>query len=350
MPQKTHALGTARVFADHEALLGAGLARPGDLASLRAIAGMLPDVCHAGFECPLGDDEPGVDFLYCLRRAEESRHLLDAPPDDGAWSRLRRFAACWRQEGELARIPNAWLEFDLRARQAAVVPAPSLFVNTPVSTTADYDAAIDRLADLLGCARSAATRAAMIRLHEVLGPVSAACETGFWLSRPTAALRMVFVGIEASSETVVALLDRAGHPGPAVLREAPLPALWPAGGSVSVALDVADDVAPGCAVELYPLPPDRAFPAADHAIAQGRLLERLASFGLCTDARRRQVTGWAGDLDYGDDPEIDARLLLRRAVNHVKLSIRRGRRVSAKAYLSLTGLALRQQATAHAPA
>jgi hypothetical protein len=344
-------LDTARVLADHAPLLGTGLASAGDLAALQKIAAVLPDVCHAGFECPLDTNEPGVDFLYCLRRAEESRHLLEAPPANGVWSWLRRFAAAWREgTGRLDRIPHAWLEFDLRRRLAAGVPAPSLFVNTPAMVVADYDATIAQLAGILGWVRGGATRTAMLRLHEVFGPVSAACETGFWLSRQTTTLRMVFARIEASAEAVVTLLARAGHPNPSLLLGAPLPALWPADGSVSVALDVADGVATGCAIELYPLPPGQTFPAEAHAAVQGRLFEELVCAGLCTAARKLHATGWPGGLGYGNDPRLGATLRVQRAMSHVKLSVKPGRPVAAKAYLSLSGLALKKERTADAPA
>ena len=349
--QKTYALDTAAVLAGHAALLSDGLARPGDLAAFHGVAAVLPTFCHAGFECPLGDDAPGLDFLHCLRRAEESRYLVEAPFADGAWGRLRRFGALWREGADgLDRVPSCWLEFDLRGRAAAEVPPPSLFVNVPATGAAGYDAAVERACAALGVARSAAMRDAMARTYEVLGPVSSACETGFWLSRPTAAVRMVFTRVRASSpDELAGLLARAGHPAPSVVRRGPVAALWPASGSVAVGVDVTDGIAPGCAVEVYPLPPERVLPAEFQAEAQRRLFGDLVAAGLCTGGKAARVTGWPGSVGYGEDPGLDARIQLRRGINHVKLGVGPGRPASAKAYLSLSGVALRRERTDHAP-
>lgn len=338
------------MLADHETLLADGLARPGDMSGFRAIAALLPKFCHAGFECPLGNDEPGLDFLHCLRRMEESRYLVEGPCTDAVWRRLRCFGTLWREGADgLDRIPNCWLEFDLRDRAAADFPIPSLFVNTPAIGPAEYDATIEHVGAALQIERSSTTRAAMVRMHEVFGPVSSACETGFWLSRATTAVRMVFTKIEASPDTVMDLLARAGHPTPSILRRAPVLALWPVSGSTSIAVDVTDGIVPGVSVELYPLPPGKAFPVEAHAEAQRRLFRDLVEAGLCTARKNARVTSWQGSVCYGEDPELDARIWLRRGINHVKLSVKPDRPVSAKAYLSLSGLALKQERTAHAP-
>lgn len=337
------------MLADHAVLLVDGLARPGDLTGFQAIAALLPKFCHAGFECPLGDDKPGLDFLHCLRRMEESRYLVEAPFSHGVWRRLRRFGTLWRDGVDgLYRIPNCWLEFDLRDRAAPEIPTPSLFVNIPAIGPSEYDATIEHVGAALEMVRSSATRAAMFRMHEVFGSASSACETGFWLARPTTAVRMVFTRLRASPDELMDLLASAGHPHPSILRRAPVPVLWPASGSVSVAVDVADEIAPGCTIELYPLPPGRAFPVEAHTQAQRRLLEDLVAAGLCTVRKNARVTRWQGGVCYGEDPDIDARIWLRRGINHVKLSVKPDQPISAKAYLSLSGLALKQERTAHA--
>ena len=170
LPQKTWQLDTASVLADHATLLLDGLARPDDLADFQAIAAVLPKFCHAGFECPLGDDQPGLDFLHCLRRTEESRYLAEAPFTHGVWRRLRRFGTLWRDGVDgLHRIPNCWLEFDLRDRTATEIPIPSLFVNIPAIAPTEYDATLEHVGAALEVVRSSATRAAMFRMHEEIG-------------------------------------------------------------------------------------------------------------------------------------------------------------------------------------
>lgn len=351
MLQKTHQLGTASVLAGHASLLAGGLARPADMAGLRVIAALLPTCCHAGFECLLGDDEPGLDFLHCLRRTEESRDLVEAPVAHAVWQRLRHFGTMWRNGADaLDRIPNCWLEFDLRNQRATDVPVPSLFVDVPATGPAEYDATLEHVGAVLQMARNSATRAAMIRMYEVFGPLSSACETGFWLSRPTTAIRMVFMKVQASPDGVIDLLARAGHPDPSIVRRAPVPALWPTSDSISIGVDVAERTSPGCAIELYPVPPDRAFPEEVHAEAQRRLLEDIVAAGLCTAKKKAHVMSWPGTDCHGDDPDVDAQIWLRRAIHHVKLSITAERPVCAKAYLSLSGLAVKRERTAHASA
>lgn len=346
--QKTYPLNTATVLADIAPVLD-GLARCSDIAGFNAIAAALPIFCHAGFECPLGNDEPGLDFLHCLRRQEESRYLVQATSAHDVWQRLRHFGALWRDGADgLDQIPNCWLEFDLGDRAALDFPIPSLFLNIPAIAPAAYDAILDQVCAALRIQRSSTTRAAMMRLQQVFGPVSSACETGFWLARPVTAVRMVFTKIEASANRLTDLLAGAGHPAPSILRRAPLPALWPRSGAVAVAVDVDDEIAPDCAVELYPLPPDKPFPIEAQIEAQRRLLQDLVAGGLCTARKSARVTAWQGRRCYGQDTGLDAGIWLRRGINHIKLSVKPHRPVSAKAYLSLSGLALKLQRTTDA--
>jgi hypothetical protein len=349
--QKTCQLDTASVLSDHASLLAGGLARPAEMANFHAIAALLPKFCQAGFECPLGDDEPGLDFLHCLRRTEESRYLVEAPVAHVVWRRLKHFGTLWRNGADaLDRIPNCCLEFDLRNQPATDVPAPSLFVNVPATDPAEYDATLEHVGSALQIARNSATRAAMIRMYEVFGSLSSACETGFWLSRRTPAIRMVLMKIQASPDGVIDLLARAGHPDPSIVRRAPVPALWPIAGSISIGVDVTEETSPGCSVELYPLPPDRAFPEEVQAEAQRRLLEDVVAAGLCTANKNARVMSWPGSVCHGDDPDLHAQIWLRRAIHHIKLSIKPEQPVSAKAYLSLSGLAAKQEWMAHASA
>lgn len=336
------------MLADHTSLLAGGLAHSADMTRFGAVAALLPRFCHAGFECPLGDDEPGLDFLHCLRRTEESRYLVDSPRADVIWRRLRRFGTVWRTGGTaLDRIPNCWLEFDLRRQHTTDAPAPSLFVHVPATSPAEYDAAVEQVGAALQMARSPATRAAMIRLYETFGPYSSGCETGFWLARRTPAIRMVFMKIQAPPDGVMELLERAGHPDPAIVRRTPVPGLWPSSGCTAIGVDVTERVAPGCSVELYPLPPDRAFTDDVYVEVQRRLLEDVVAAGLCTAGKYARVMRWPAIVSQGHDADRRAEIWLRRAV-HVKLTVKPEQPVSAKGYLSLSGLAVTRERPVHA--
>src|SRR6185436_8133192 len=111
-------------------------------------------------------------------------------------------------------------------------PVPSPFVHCPAIDPAGYEATIESAGRALRVTRSSAQRAAMTRVYTALGPLSSACETGFWLARATPSVRMVFMKVQASPEDVIDRLSMAWHPDASILRHAAVPALWRMSGSV----------------------------------------------------------------------------------------------------------------------
>ncbi|SFU16783.1 hypothetical protein SAMN05444141_11329 [Pseudovibrio denitrificans] len=347
---KSYCLNTALILRDHAAQLQNGLVRSEDWERLQFLAKMFPQFCHAGFEVPLGESSPGADFLICLRRQKESGHLLNIVSPDENWRRLRRFALKWREgRNFLDCIPNCWLEFDLLQMKTDGHLEPSLFVNVPVKAVNKYADVIDQLADLLSFPVSRACRDEAGRVVKIIAPHADAIETGFWLSRPTTGLRLVFMKLRRSPEQLIALLAEAGHPNPAALNSASLSSLWPVGGSIALALDIQENISLNIGIELYASPAGKPIDLADDLDNKFRLLTSLRDTGLCTASKMKNILGWQGTRSYGEAPELEGEVCLYRSLNHVKLSLSSKEQLpSAKAYLALTALAYRKRETQHA--
>jgi len=369
MIYKTCSFDLATALHDVRPLLCGDLGSAENFDAGLEIARILPSFGHAGFECPLGTDTPGMDFGTCLRRIDEGGQLTPAPGTDSftalqaadpVWRHLAAFAAEWRRDDSTlaTSTPTVWLEFDLGRDASRTLPTPSLFVKfmgdgnrhaDALARSNAFRALIEKTVEILGLKPKESTIRNLVVCHREFQDISESCEIGFWLSRRTSDIRLVFTKIQAPAAVVEERLRRMGWPGDMSLRTPPWSFLWPAEGSVSVALDVGADIAPGIALELYPLPPNKPIPFGEIAESWAEMTTKLIDLELCSSAKRRAILNWLGGTLYApacaQDAEIpvdDTRYLVRRGINHIKISSRTGHELKAKAYLSITALTMHQ--------
>jgi len=338
--------------------LETGLISASYMAPIRTIAGWLPGVRSAGFECRLGDPTARADFCVRFARynAEARNELLEAlsgpsfPRDVDAhptWQRVRAFATEWARPDSLLVqwLQAVWLEFDIMDPHAQD-HAPSLFI--PIRPEAASSGAPARSVDarryaevagevLAACGLEAgdAVRSNLTRCLDVLARAARFFQFGIWLARPTAAVRVEAVGlsIAEANNAFRSLGCRDLGPGWSDFLDP--------GDEVAVAFDVAEEIGPTIGVECF-LPHNAqssrpgARPDRSPIWHTGkRLLDGLVERGWCLSTKRDALLAWPGvsRLRQPADGGGEIEHVVRRDFSHLKVVFRPEEAPEAKFYL-----------------
>jgi Prenyltransferase and squalene oxidase repeat len=317
---------------------------------LRAVAGVLPPIHRAGFECRLDGDDPVVDLqqgVFAADREPErlARFLAAAEPLSDAWRAVRRLAERWAAPGDPLHGPvsEVWLELDAPGPRdgsplSLADASPSVFALLDGGGAAGEEAAGEFLRAVLGEDGAAAHTSAVARCARACPAPAGITHAGAMLGRPFAAIRLHVSRVPLGGlEGLLAGVGWEPQPGPALSAAA---LLLDYGDSVIVCLDILAGRVVRVGLECFfdqKHGLDRRWPA---------LLERLVASGLCSRAKAQALLRWPGTLTPLDSPGpwpddlIVASLsrpeesfgVIDRRLSHVKLTVTPGLPLAAKAY------------------
>jgi hypothetical protein len=304
-------------------------------------------------ECRLGVPAGAVDLsAQSLAANAERERLLDflgEPADPADWRQgaagrsIHDFVAHWSDPRSVLfdKVDNVWLECDLAADAS---PVPALFVYPqyvppagagPATLEAIMRETLAPFAHLAPAPR--ASRLLQRCLEQIPWRKQLGFYLGLMLSRETSALRLVPRSLQP--DTVRPYLREIGFdpPGAAAgLRLLDDVLAW--GGMAFPALDVGEEFHPGFGLECF----FRRQPWAP-------LLDFLVDAGLCLPEKRAQLLTFAGIERRSARPAAwpetfadlaaflpaDHEPCMRRSLSHIKVAVRDGRLVEAKAYLEV---------------
>lgn len=327
----------------------AALLPDGGAGTLRRAAPAVAADVVVYFECRLAGSDRAVDVSQHFFAADggAGRLLALARRQSGpAWSRLAAFAGAWAEDPALAAITEIGLEHD------EGVAAPAVFAAFD-GTVLDGIAAGERFVAAMAPEGLEGWRTLVSTLEiAVAHGLTPGRMVGVMLSRD-AQLRCMIRDLE--TDRVRRFLAEAGWPGD-IDRLADLMGRGPlVGDATRLVLGFTPALAPDVGFEVIH-PRDEAGEAA-----QSALLDWLAGTGLAEPARVEAAAGWRGAVTPMDRalpwPEtlISRDLATARGrldafsafISHVKLNLKDGAPLPAKAYLALAPVRS-PELTAHA--
>ncbi len=332
------------------------------ISALTAIAGTLPPVHRAGFECRLSDHDDRVDLQQGILSTDgEPSRLVDFLGDAGApgaaWERVHRFAQRWATPGDVLHdaVSELWLELDMAITAGPrPVPEPSVFaVLDPSRLDRALSGAQAVLQTLLDDEQARSLGPVVTRLHRECSGPARVSHIGLMLGRRSAALRVHIS--ELPLRDLHPYLQRIGWGGDAASTEALARTLLDHGDLLVLCLDIVGELTPSAGLEC--------FFAQRHGLDPRwrTLLERLTTLGLCAPEKAEALLRWPGSVTPIDDharwpDDLLVQSLIRppdvlgaidRRLSHVKLVCPPDAPPAAKAYfgyLPVWGAAREQDA------
>lgn len=340
--------------------------------ALRVVAQQVPPPLAAttfGFECRLGDPAAWADLVAYAVAGPGRDALADLPPAllaEPTWRRVRDLAQAWRSPDSVLHdgADNLWLEFDLEGRAAAALEAravpPSVFVGLPAwdqdrpqpstyrPNVGGYLAAVTAVLRALDRDVTEETERCLARCFGALRRHEYLFQVGLMLTRRVDTVRLC-IRLRTTSRTRD-YLTAVGWPGVAGRRTPghdaldDLLALVEPTDHTWLHLDVGPHVQPTIGLECY-------FAGNAQPSREPRwtaLLGVLVERGLCTRAKRDALLAypghagngagaapWPADLVAAEDLlEGCRRSTFVRTLHHVKVVLRPGGTLEAKAYLA----------------
>jgi hypothetical protein len=305
---------------------------------LHSVARQVPLSDLGGFECALGDAPPRADLIVRLPRVDFD--LPAARTIDPVWRRIRTLSTRLRDRSALHfRSVNVMgLEFDIPSAPTSVAP-PALFFELNGESDLRAPRLIALARELQGDPLAPACAALLRRCVEALPAASMPFQLGAMLSRPGEALRLVVSDVPPNR--LVGYLRAIGWAGDDRTVADIVHAFSDRVESFAVSMDLARSVHPRIGVECYVRTGSRFIPG------WRLLLERLEQFGLCTPAKAQALLAWSGVCQEATCPVVWPRHLrwgdrllassaisvIARTLGHVKVVLRPGSPIEAKAYL-----------------
>jgi hypothetical protein len=286
------------------------------------------------FERQMGAPTSPVDFFHWLTRPMGGEHfngrrdvlagLSEGIPaafyDHEAWRRIRDFARAWMDDSSpLSEVLSVWLEYDVRGSSSGV-PTPLIFftVEPHVSPAPALEILQHRP---LASPRLATFR----RCWEAVPPTVRYKTAGILYSRPTEAIRLIFI---IRHDDAFRYLERVGWPGSVGELARRVEKFLGFHGEVALHVDAhPEGVEPQVGMEIY---------ADEDALYDGTggdfgpLLDAAVEQSLCLPEIRDALNAWPG-ADTFPLPGGEA-LRAERKFHHVKVVSQPGLGLRAKAY------------------
>jgi hypothetical protein len=298
-------------------------------------------------ECRLTGPAHRTDLI--VRVGPEGRDILAGlnpvlHPDpaihaDPRWARLAALCREWADPGSplFREVAALWLEFDLPAGDDTALPPPGVFVEWTELLRPRGAGEYERLARaaLRPLFTDGVPPAILATLRRCLGelPAGAALPyVGLLLPRGEHQLRLCLAGLDRHA--LPRYLRGVEWPGPpAPLRRAmgELARFRPGAPRHSpglVHLDVGGTVLPVVGLEYPCSRPEQ----MRGRIAEAAFLDHLVEAGLCDPGRRAALEGWPGYAPHRFGHQL-WESLVRRRINHAKITLDDEGQLSAKIYL-----------------
>jgi hypothetical protein len=318
------------------------LLSPQSFSRVLVVAGELPAPLRQwGLECRLDPADDRVD-LGVVVTARDGGHRVFAqfkpapgavPSTSAAWRAVRRFCRSWSSAGSplYRRVPHIFLEFDLEAT-AAPFPGPGVFVTLERIAWQECDNAPERQVDLAvgalellnGEALPAPVRDCVTICYRQLPPGGMILHVGTMPNRvnvpfriyawiPSAAIPSYLRLIGIDLETELAGVGDLAH----LLRQA-----------VGLQMTITDRLEPQADIEIT----FREQPVGEPGWRMA--LRYLCDRGLCGDEKAEALLAWPGETLEVERPSTPR--FVRRALSHLKVTLKRGQVPHAKAYIDST--------------
>ena len=293
-----------------------------------------------GFEFDLCDPDPAADFCVVpppgSPLAEFYVHQGELAPPESAASALGAFLA------EQARDPQAFLaqgaggvilEYDLAGISSDQPAPPGIFIvprnlqeaSGTRELFSDPEPLVTTLWAVAGWTPDAAILRQVRRIYQAMPPIGSVTQAGVLPGRVERALRLI-IGT-ASCGDAVELLARLRWPGsPAEIAPVFESLTELTRPSVSLSVDVtAQGVSPRLGLEFHrPV----AWYELDHS-GWNQLIDRLTERGWCLPDKAHGLKAWPRVEQIFDQGRV---CRVRQSINHVKVVVNPGRRITAKAY------------------
>lgn len=334
------------------------LISPQALDHITRIGRFLPHLSASGFECRLGETDPGADLgirFWPPERGPEYLAGLNVRPHDNLpaflsqaepWQRIQAFAARWAQPGTLLHreIEDIFLEFDVDGVPPEV-PIPAFFLDFRKQAEHRIPTLREALTLLWGQALTPEVERQLMRCLELLPDGAVLYSVGAMFSRGLQGVRLYFHHMR--SDEIPGYLARAGWRG-SIAAITELLDWMPPG--LTLCVDVGQQLLPKVGVQYH----------VEDTMRDGKIrwldfLDLLVDRGLCLPGKRTALAVWIGHMherSHSDVWPTNLRLLTERlgrralsvflrTLNHVKVSYEPDRPLEAKAYLGMVQTWLR---------
>jgi Squalene-hopene cyclase C-terminal domain len=326
------------------------LVKPDMTTRLTALAGVLPPIHRARFECRLGPDDDVVELQQRVHSADGeparlARFLAGAAVTNDAWTAVRRIAERWALPGDPLHqgLDEIWLE--LAAVSGNQTPltlddsSPTVFAVLRPAGAASPPIAAELLRSLLPDDVADAHEATLARLSRACPAPARLSHVGIMLGRGVRGLRVHVAPVPPGE--IGAYLRAIGwrsdnHEIPQLAAS-----MLDFVDRVALCVDVVDDQAVRVDLEC-------SF-SREHGLDPRwpALLNRLTDLGLGSPARVAALLNWPATLTPLDSPgpwpadliaqsltkPKDTLTVIERRLCHVKLTFVPGQSASAKASL-----------------
>jgi squalene-hopene/tetraprenyl-beta-curcumene cyclase len=324
------------------------LVSAGTVRRLTAVAGTLPPIHRAGFECRLRAGDDRVDFQQGIPASDgETARLAAFLEESGelgaAWERVKALARRSATPGDFVHetVSELWVELDLATAAGPQEwrPDPSVFaVLRPSGADRGLAAARAVLETLLGEEQARLLERVTQRLQRECAGRARISHIGVMLGRPSAALRVHISDIQL--QDLSGYLRRIGWEGDTVRTQALGRMLLDYTDLLVLCLDVVGELTPRLGLECF-------FAQRTGVDPRWRpLLEHLVALGMCAEEKADALLRWPGRVTPVDDlvgwpADLIVRSLTRppdllgvieRRLSHLKVTCAPDVRTEVKAY------------------
>lgn len=305
-------------------------------ANLLRTTEMLPATLSLSnmFERQLDVSASPIDFFHLITRplggnyfhgrrdilAGESEGIPQAFYESDGWRRIRDFAREWLDESSpLREVLAVWLEFDIRERPVEI-PVPLIFF-----TIEPHVSPAPALEILQGRTFDSPELATFRRCWEAIPPTTRYRTAGILYSRPTEALRLIFI---MTPDDAFRYLESVGWPGSVSELSRRVAKFLRFHGELALHVDAhPEGVEPQVGMEIY---------VDEDAVYRNNggdcepLLKVAVEESVCLPELKDALVAWPGSNTY---PLSNEQVLhVDRKFHHIKVISQPGQSLRAKAY------------------
>ena len=321
---------------------------------IRNLAGMLPNLHWAGFECRLGENPSLAGFHQGITSNKEpsvflKNHISASKQlsNDPVWGRVRDFCDEWEDPTSplYGHVTKMGLEFDLPDSPLSRIYAPSVFM--ALKQEEDQDASTKQVLEVVNAAvkilkgkdLTSRVKDNLVQCLDVCPNGVRILHIGIMLSRDLQAIRLNMAGIRP--EFIKTFLDSIKWEGASNDFEILFYHVYDLVEDILLSLDIGERVYSKIGMECFP------GNWASRKSSWIPFFDYLIGNSLCTAAKRDALLAWPGystpyssSRPWPGDLIIESLLhapnklgLIYRSLNHVKIDFQLGKSLQAKGYL-----------------
>ncbi|HEU0142509.1 MAG TPA: hypothetical protein VFQ79_22495 [Bryobacteraceae bacterium] len=332
------------------------LIRPRQMQAIRELAGLLPPIAVAGFECRLAEVGGRVDFAVFLPSSDScfsvvagmnpSHELAPELLEDPTWQHIRTFCRSVHEPGGPLHgvVDDVWLEFDLPSNGNPTL-TPALFFGISRAVTSSPGNSLEivesTLKSLGAPPLAGITQSEFLRAASCLPVDSVIFQIGIPLAYRASALRLCISGLPPGG--IAPYLRKIEWRDTPLGLENTITDLAGIADELFLDIDIGEISTRKIGIEAHFRGPKR--PIIDRRWED--LLSWLVREGLCAPEVERDIRRWTGTTYFGEGGAPKPKELLAltkllggratlcflRGLHHVKISYEPRRGFEAKGYI-----------------